>query len=447
MESKEELKRTLGFFPALATVMGSVIGSGVFFKGASVAQATQTTSLFMFVWIFAGVISICAALTGAEMAAAIPETGGMLRYIERGYGKTAAFLLGWAQVMIYFPAEVAALSIVFGTQVIHLLGLSQNFLVPIALSVAILTALLNFLGSRVGGLIQSIAFVMKLIPIILIIIFGILHQDTAQVSLFPLSVGHHLSFFPALGAGLLATMYAYNGWIYVGNIAGELKNPTKDLPRAISIGIVGVMIIYVLINYIFIKVLPISQLSGNEDAASKVAELLFGGIGGKIITIGILISVYGTINGYTMTAMRQPYTLAKEKLFPFWKLLVKVHKGTPIASGVLELILACTMICIAFFSNDGFNLLTDMLVFIIWLFYTLVFIALFLLRKREPDLLRPYKVPLYPIVPAIAILGGLFIICMTLFNDFALSLTGIGATLLGLPIYFYLKKKYHTPSI
>lgn len=437
-----ELKRTMGFFPALSTVMGTVIGAGVFFKAAAVAAQTGSTSLHMFSWFLGGIISVCAGLTGAELAAAIPETGGMLRYIERAYGNFASFLLGWAQVIIYFPANVAALSIIFGTQFKNLFGLSDSMIVPIAIIAAISIMLINFLGSKAGGVFQSVTLVCKLVPLALIVIFGLLRQGSVDVSLFPIQAGaidgQQLSFFPALGAGLLATMFAYDGWIHVGNIAGELKNPAKDLPRAISFGILGIMVVYLLVNWAYLKTMPINELAGNENAAMEVAGRIFGNMGGKLVTIGILISVYGTINGYTMTGMRLPYAMALENRLPFSGKLASLNGNkVPYMAGILELIIAIIMMMVG-----GFDMLTDMLIFVIWIFYTLVFIAVIKLRKTEPDLHRPYKVPLYPIIPIIAILGGSFIVIMTLVNQFSLAMVGILLTLIGVPFYLYLSKKY-----
>lgn len=438
-KNKTELKRTMGFFTALSTVMGTVIGAGVFFKAASVAEVTGSVSLHMFSWFLGGLISVCAGLTGAELAAAIPETGGMIKYIEKTYGKTAAFLLGWAQVVIYFPANVAALSIIFGTQFVNLFDLTRSLIVPVAILAAITIMLINFLGSKVGGAFQSITLVCKLIPLFVIVIFGLFRSGGVDFQLFPIEAGKDLSLFAALGAGLLATMFAYDGWIHVGNIAGELKKPAKDLPKAISMGIIGIMIVYLLVNAVFLKTASIAGITGNNNAASEVATMIFGGFGGKLVTIGILISVYGTINGYTLTGMRLPYVMAQENRLPFSKYLGKLTDRTkiPLAAGTLELAIAIGMMMVG-----GFDMLTDMLVFVIWIFYTLVFIGVFILRKTEPSLERPYKVPLYPIIPLIAILGGGFIVISTLLTQTTLALSGIAMTLAGLPIYLYLKNKY-----
>lgn len=440
---KQALNQTIGFTAALATVMGTVIGAGVFFKADPVTHATGSTGLTMLAWLVGGLITICAGLTAAELAAAIPETGGMMRYIDHTYGSLAAFLLGWAETTVYFPANIAALSIVFATQCINLFSWSAHWQIPIAIIVGLSLTILNFFGSRVGGLFQSFTTVFKLIPLVIIIVFGLIHpgSNAVHVSLFDVTRSNGSgSFLSALGSGVLATLFAYDGWIHVGNIAGELKHPERDLPRSILIGLTGTMVVYLLVSAVFVLVLPINQIAGNPNAASEVARVLFGGVGGKIITIGILISVYGGINGYTMTGMRIPYAMALENRLPFSRQLRSLSKtGAPVVSGLVQISIAIVMMFMG-----GFNTLTDMLVVVIWIFYILTFIAVFILRKREPELNRPYRTLGYPVIPVIAILGGIFIVVNTLFTQTMLTLIGIGITLLGLPVYYYLNNKYPT---
>ncbi|MGT2832440.1 APC family permease [Streptococcus halotolerans] len=434
---QDSLERTMTFFPALSTVMGTVIGAGVFFKAASVSSTTGSASLHLLVWGLAGIISLCAGLTGAELAAAIPETGGMVRYIERAYGKFPAFLLGWAQVLIYFPANVAALAIIFATQLKNLFDLSPSLTIPIAILASLSLTFINFLGAKTSGALQSVTLIAKLVPIGAIIIFSWLADSNVTVSLFPIETNTYSGgIVTALGSGLLATMFAYDGWIHVGNIAGELKNPARDLPKAIGLGMLGIMMVYGLINFAYLKAMPIHHLADNDAAAMQVAQYYFGAIGGKLITIGILISVYGTINGYVMTGMRLPYTLAIENMLPFSNQLTKLNKHkVPYMAGWLQITIAIIMICLG-----GFNVLSDMLIFVIWIFYTLVFVAVIRLRQKEPDLYRPYKVPLYPLIPMIAIIGGIFILVLTLKNQFPLALMGILLTALGIPVYLYQQK-------
>ncbi len=398
MAADQNLNRTMTLVPAISTVVGTVIGAGVFYKASTVATATGSTSMSLFVWLFGGLISLAAGLTGAELAAALPQTGGMLVYIERAYGKLASFLLGWAQIIIYFPASIAAKGVIFGTQVANLMHWGAGAIIPSGIAALVSVALINMLGSKIAGQFQSITLVFKLIPLALIIVFGLLQPGGVEVSLFPVSPGHDATWATAMGAGLLGTMYAYDGWIHVGNIAGEMKNPSRDLPRAIAGGLIGIMVIYLLVNFVFLHSLPFHAIQGNENTAMDAAQHIFGGIGGKLITIGILISIYGTLNGYTMTGMRLPYAMALEKALPFSNKLVKLNRfKIPYVAGIFELVIA-----IALMFAGGFDTLTDMLVFVIWLFYTLVFVAVIKLRKTEPDLKRPYRVPGYPFVPLVA---------------------------------------------
>ncbi|MCL2858582.1 MAG: amino acid permease [Streptococcaceae bacterium] len=452
MENKNHLERSLGFLPALATVMGSVIGGGVFFKAGKIAALTGNTGLHLLVWVLGGIISICGGLAAAELAAAIPETGGMIRYIQRAFGKRMGFLLGWAQSIIYFPASIAALAVVFGTQFLNLFGLKESAvsIAIIAFIAAVSVTLINFISAKVGGAVQSLTTVINLIPIALIVVVGLLRPGGVEFHLLPVQAGPGLSLASAIGSGLLATMYAYDGWIYAGNIAGEMKNPSKHLPRAIILGIVAVMFVYLLVNVAYIRTLGIPTLMQNDpNLPSIVANKIFGGMGGKLVTIGIMVSVYGTLNGYTMTGMRASYSLAEEQLFPFWKKFKQLSAShIPMNSGILQIVLVGVMLAVTIFAPSAFDFLTNMVIFTIWIFYTLVFVAVIVLRRKEPDLERPYRVPLYPIVPLVAIVGGVFILFMTLISPDFMSnqipaLVGILFTLLGLPVYSYLIKKYH----
>ncbi|MDN6166032.1 MAG: amino acid permease [Staphylococcus equorum] len=435
-ESSSGLKRNISFFAALTIVMGTVIGSGVFFKPQAVYGATGTASLGLLAWVIGGFITICGGLTAAELSASIPATGGMVVYLRRAYGSLAGYMLGWAQTIIYFPANIAALAIIFGTQVANLFGVGANIVIPVAIVTIIFIMGMNFLGAKAGGSLQSVTMIAKLIPLVLIIIFGLLHKGDVQFSLIPFSP-ENSPILTSLGSGIVATMFAYDGWIHVGNIAGEMKNPKKDLPKAIVLGLLGIMVVYLLINVAYLFVMPAALLAATATPAADVASIVFGSFGGKFVTIGILVSVFGTINGYIMTGMRVPYAMALNNELPFSGWFAKLNKNSiPVNGGIMTIIIATIMI----FSGQ-FNQLTDMLILVIWLFYILVFIAVFIMRKKEPDLERPYKVPFFPVVPIIAIIGGLYIVLNTLFTQPLNAAIGIGLTLLGLPIYFYKKSK------
>ena len=437
----DKLKRELGFFPALSTVMGLVIGGGVFFKISSVTAATGSASLTIFVWLLAGFITINAGLTIAELAAALPVAGGIYKYIEYIYGKVPAFMLAWAQSVIYYPAGISALSIIFATQVINLCGLSAGLRIPIAIALVVFMYAVNLLGAKAGGAIQSVALIAKLIPIVLIVLVGLFTHSSNNVSLFPITSGSHPDFWSSMGGGLLATMFAFDGWMNVGNLAGEMKKPEKDLSRSIIIGLFLITLIYVLISFVFIKELPFHLIPGNQNAASEAAINIFGDIGGKIVTIGILISVFGAVNGYTMTGPRVSYVLGADDEIIFSKFFAKLTKNSriPANAALIQTIIAIIMVFMG-----SFDFLTDMLVFVMWIFSVMMFIGVFILRKKEPELVRPYKINFYPIPPIIAIIGGAYIVISTLFRQPVLAATGIAITLLGLPVYYlhqYNKKK------
>lgn len=431
------MKRQISFGQALATVVGTVIGGGVFFKIGSISHETGTPSLTLFVWILAGIVSIASGLTVSEIAAALPVTGGSIKYIEYTYGKVWGFLFGWAQMLVYFPADIAALSVVFGQQFVVLFGLPAKYATLVAILLALFLMGLNFISTKFSTRMQSAMTILKAIPIALIIIFGLFNPAKISINLLPLSSGQNVSFWAGLSGGLLAALFAYDGWINVTNLAGEVKEPEKNLSRAIIIGLSAITLIYVLVNYAFLTTIPFKEIIGNQNTVYLASLKLFGNLGGKLITIGILISVYGAINGLMLTGMRIPYTLAKDKMCPFSEKIgrTNVNTGVPTISALIILTVSLIMILLG-----TFDLLTNMLVFVMSTFTTLISIAVVILRYREPKLNRPYVVPWYPIIPIISIGGGLFIVISTVINEFWLSITGIGLTALGLPIYYYMKK-------
>lgn len=443
---KKSLKKSIGLPAAISTVIGMVIGSGVFFKPQAIFSSTNgAPGLGIWAWVIGGIITICAGLTVAEASAAITETGGMMIYIREMWGEKLSFLTGWMQTVLYFPGTVAALAVIFAEQACSLFG-KPHLEIPIAIILIIFLAVLNIIGSKVGGIIQIVATVCKLIPLVLIIIFGFIKGGHPAPILTPL-IGHGCSFGSVLGEVLIATLFAYDGWINVGSIAGEMKNPGKDLPKAIIGGLSIVMAVYLAINVAYLWVLPASVLSTVPAPAALVAQKIFGPIGGNIITVGILISVFGALNGYLLTGPRISYALAQKGHFPFSKQLGKIGRtGVPTNSIILTAVLGAI-----YAISGGFNFLTNLTIFTIWIFYVLTFIGIFKLRKTKPDMKRPYKVIGYPVIPIIAIAGGLFVIVNQLFmagsESTFTAVLGVVITLLGLPVYLYMdKKNKNTPT-
>ncbi len=231
---------------------------------------------------------------------------------------------------------------------------------------------------------------------------------------------------------------AYDGWISVGNMAGELKNPKKDLPRSIIIGLGTTIVVYVLMNLALIKIIPMDAIIASEKPASDAAIVLLGNAGSKIISAGILIAIFGALNGYLMTGVRIPLAMSQDKIIPFSDFFSKVHKksGTPVNAFIFEAILACLYVL-----SGSFNILTDLVMFVLWLFFTMTVAGIFILRTKFKHLERPYKVPLYPIVPLIGIIGSVYIIISTLITNTFYALCGIVITLIGIPVYRYVKSK------
>lgn len=435
----KELKKNIGFLAALSTVVGVVIGSGVFFKPQAIYTATNgAPGLGLIAWILGGLITIAGGLTATEVSAAIPRTGGMMIYIEEVYGKSLGFLTGWMQTVLFFPGTIAACAVIFAQQASELLGSTSDnmkLVLPIAVGIILLTAFLNTIGSSFGGYIQTIATVGKLVPLVLIIIFGFIRGNSTSV--FNPMVGSGVNTITTLGQVLVSTLFAYDGWINVGAIAGEMKNPGRDLPRAIVGGLSLVMAVYLAINIAYLWVAPASDLAMVTSPASLVATKIFGAIGGKVISIGILISVFGTLNGYLLTGPRVAYALSKDGLLPGSKMLIKVNKG----SSPYNAIYLISILASIYALTGQFNLLSDLTVFAIWVFYVLTFIGVIILRKSKPNLNRPYRVPLYPIIPLVAILGGGFVVINQLLTSPIIALGGIIITTIGFPIYKYRSKK------
>jgi APA family basic amino acid/polyamine antiporter len=417
-----------------------VIGGGVFFKPQAVYSATGgEPGLGMIAWVLAGIMTIAAGLTAAEVSAAIPKTGGMMVYIEEIYGKKLGFLTGWMQTVLFFPGTIAALAVIFADQASNLIG-NPSLLLPIAVGMILLVAGLNTLGSKTGGAIQTVATIGKLIPLAVIMIFGFIKGSGQNPIMTPL-VGQGVSAGGVLGQLLIAVLFAYDGWINVGALAGEMKNPGKDLPKAIVGGLSLVMAIYVIINLAYLWVLPANELASVSSPAGAVAEAMFGPIGGKIITVGILVSVFGALNGYLLTGPRIAYTIAEQKTLPGYKFLSKLNNAQAPSNATISMAILASLYAL----SGQFNLLSDLAVFAVWIFYVLTFIGVIKLRKDQPNLHRPYKVPLYPVIPMIAIVSGLYVIINQLFlsgmQTTMVSLGGLLVTAIGLPIYNTMVKK------
>ncbi len=436
---ENQLKKDIGFTTALSIVVGSVIGSGVFMKPGAVIESSGSSTMALLAWFLGGLLTLASGLTIAEISAQIPKTGGLYAYLEEVYGKFWGYLSGWVQTIIYGPAIIGALGLYFGSLVAHLFSLDGHWDLFIGIGAVTFLTLINSLGTKYGGFIQTLFTVGKLIPIALIIIFGIWKGKSPV-----LGMESGVSAEAGLGVAILATLFAYDGWLLVGSVAGEIKNPAKILPRAIIIGLLMVTVIYLSINIALLHVLtPDQVVSLGENAAGTAATLLFGDLGGKLISIGIIVSIFGTLNAKVLSFPRVPYAMAERGQLPGARYLARIHPKfkTPVIATLSQVLLAIVLMII---SNP--DKLTDISVFAIYLFYAQAFFAVFLLRKRNAGKSRPYSVPLYPLIPIVSILGTLFILVSTVLNDPKGTLLCIAITLAGLPLYWWLKRSETYPE-
>ena len=427
-QCKTSLKRDLGLFPAIALVVGMVIGSGIFMKPGRVLAAAGDSTSGLAAWVLGGGIALAAGLTMAELGARIPKTGGVYVYLTEVYGRLWGYLFGWVQTVIYGPATIGALGLYFGSLLLPFLSLPEFWRLPVAVGIVVFMAALNCLGAKYGGIIQSVATVGKLIPIAIIAFFG-LWKGNGQI----LGMSSDVSGTVSMGAAILATLWAYDGWVGVSFVAGEMKNPSKQLPQAIIFGLGIVIIAYMLINLAVLHVLPAAEIVRlDKQATGAAAGVLFGDMGGRLINTGILVSIFGALNGYILTNSRVPYAMALRGQLPWSKYFARVHPGfgTPVNAMFLEVGLA--VLLMIWWDPDK---LTDMAMFAVWIFYVSAFIAVFLLRRRQPGTFPSYRVPGYPAVPLIALAGAVYIIISTVFDQPVESLYALGTTLLGLPVY------------
>ena len=428
--SRNSLVRNLSLFDSLAIVLGIVIGSGVFYKPSVVFQDVGSPVLGILAWIVGGLIALASGLTIAEIASAIPRTGGMFIYLKELYGDKCAFLYGWVQIMIYIPGSIAAAAVIFMTQLTQFTPLTYFQQKLLAVILVILFTILNILSTKLSSKFQSLSTIAKLIPIIAIVSLGFIMGKNNPVGA---GISTNQQVLTGFAAALLGTLWAYDGWIDVTNLAGEIKNPKRNLPLAIGGGLVAIILIYVLFNVAILKALPFKTAMLSDKVASDALSALLGGEASKFIAIGIMISIVGTLNGYVMTGVRIPFAMAEEKLIPFEKFFGKIDKkyDTPLNAFIVQTVISVILVIVG-----SFNLLTDLIMFVMWIFFTMGTFGVFILRKKRTDIKRAYQVPLYPITPIIGIIGGLYIVVSTLISNFSFAFIGVLITLIGLPIYY-----------
>ena len=456
--SQTGLLRKLGLFDSAMVMVGIVIGSGIFLTTGIMAKSIPSGGLILLAWFVGGLLTLAGALTYAELGAAMPEAGGQYIYLREAYGPMAGFLFGWILFLVYMTGGIAALALAFaeytgyffpslGTEHIILdfsLPLFRNSFhyslsagQIVGVGVIVLLSIFNFVGVGFGKLIQNVFTVIKIgiLAAIIILGFAIGRGTPPDLSMNPMGMNLG-SILIGFGVSLVAVAWAFDGWNNVNFVAGEIKNPKRNLPLALIIGTLGITFLYVLVNYVYLYALPIRETIGAVRIAEKATGALFGTSTGALISALIIVSVFGSLNGSILVGPRVYYAMAKDRLF--FRKVARVHPRfrTPGFSILIQGIWASLLTLLGTFEQ-----IFTFAMFIAILFWIAATASVFTLRKKRPDLARPYKTWGYPVVPAIFIIASTGILLNTLLEKPAEALAGLVLTAIGIPSYFYWKRR------
>ena len=408
-----------------------MIGGGIFLVPNLVARSLPSMSMIMTVWLLAGGVSLTGALACAELGAAFPATGGQYVFLREAYGTAAAFLCGWSLFTVARSAQVAWLAVVFSIYVGYFVPLG-SYSKPLSLAVLALFTWVNYRGVKLGAMVQNSFTLAKSVGILVIVAGALLlgghtAQNVATPGAHSLS-GNALSSF---GVALIACLMSYDGWVQLSFVAGEIRNPQRNVLRALTYGTLLVAALYLLANLAYMRVLPISAIAASEHVGADAAASVFGAAGGKVVSLLILISVLGTLNGCFMTSPRVYFAQAADGLF--FRRFAEIHpvNGTPgfaiLAQGLWSAVLIL---------SGTYESLIDYALFGIWVFYGLMIAAVIVLRRTRPDLPRPYRMWGYPVTPLAFLAITLWFLINMLITRPGASFASLSLMLTGVPAYF-----------
>lgn len=449
MTGNNEMTRTLGFIPVLSLVVGTILGTGVFLKAAIMSQYLGNSMWVLIAYVVAGLLSLAGALTYAEIGILFPRAGGEYVYLKEAFGEMPAYLYGWQRFWISAPGTIAAYAAgtaTFAAPIMNLdmMGGQKGF----AIILIVFFSCLNCMNMKFNGRLNSFMTFLKVVMLVFII-GGVLlftkngsnHNIVAAGSAFP--------GFSAFGAALLAALWAYDGWNNMPMVAGEIKNPSRNIPWALGIGVFALLGLYGLIHYCYFYALPFNEiLNANSKvnptalpAAAKVSETFMGSSGVVFLGVAMMFSAIGAMYSSILTNARVPYAMAKDGLF--LNSLAKLHPKTE-APYVSILVQAAISIVLAL--SGSFDQLTDYVVFASWIFYALVTASVFKFRKTLPDAPRPYKTWGYPVVPVVFLVLAVLLLINTLWTSPQESMWGLVIIMIGAPVY-YIQKKFFSTTV
>jgi basic amino acid/polyamine antiporter, APA family len=424
-------------------VAGAVIGSGIFLSPSIVARQVGAPGLSLTVWLLCGVVALCGALCFAELGAAIPRSGGTYAFLHRAYRtRWLPFLFGWAMFAVVLTGVMAAVATAFATYAGHFLegwlpyGVWAQRGVAIA-CIAFLTVM-NCLGVAVGGRIQILFTIGKVAAVGGLIAAGLLLGGVASTAATPGSLTPvlpegraALATAGAFGTAMIVALFAYNGWWYSTFVAEEVRDPARSIPRSIFGGMAIVLVVYVLANVVYLRVLPFDALAATSRPASDAMSVLVGPAGASFIAAAVMLSAFGTVNAQLLSVPRVYFAMARDGLF--FDRLARVHPrfGTPAGAIVAQGVMAS-----AFALSGTFQQIITYTAFPNYFFLSLAVLGLMVLRRREPGLHRPYRVFAYPLTPILFLAVFAWYLVNSLSFAFRDTMVGIALTLAGLPLYF-----------
>jgi basic amino acid/polyamine antiporter, APA family len=423
-----ELPRKLGLVDATAILIGTVIGSAIFLVPNAVARNLPSTGLILLVWSLTGVLTFFGALAYAELGAMIPATGGQYVYLREAYGPLVGFLSGWASFLVMQSGGIASLAAAFSIYLSYFIPLS-----PVAgklasvLLIAVLT-LVNYRGVRLGARVQRLFTFLKLAGLTVIVASAFLSPRHIETAAAASPAGFSWSRF---GVAMIACLWAYEGWNCVSFVAGEVKRPERNLLLALSLGTAALIAIYLSANVAYMRVLSVPAIAATDRVAAKAAEITMGSIGGTLVSLTILLSIIGASNGAILTFARAYFAQARDGLF--FRAVGNVHPRfeTPHIAIVVQGVWAAVLA-----TSGSYERLFSYVIFAAWIFYGLAVLGVVVLRRKAPDLPRPYKMWGYPVTPiAFAVVAFWFVI-NTIITTPVPSLIGLAIVAAGVPVYY-----------
>jgi APA family basic amino acid/polyamine antiporter len=430
-----DLPRKLGLIDALSIVIGMVIGGGIFLVPNLIARELKSATAILAVWVFAGVISFVGALACAELGTALPSTGGQYVFLREAYGPLVGFLCGWSMFLVARTAQVAWLAVTMALYVSYFVPLSAPASKLLGICAIALFTGINYRGVTAGAMVQKTFTLAKVVGLLVIIGSALLWGSKAASPAERFAGGFSISSF---GIALIACLLAYDGWVQLSFVAGEVRNPQRNLFLALALGSVGCIAIYLLANLAYLRVLPIAEIAASDHVGATVATRVLGSGGGSLVSLIILMSIVGTLNGCFLTSPRIYFAQARDGLF--FRKFAEVHPRyqTPGFAILAQGIWAAVLVV-----SGSYETLLDYAMFAMWLWYGLMVAGVIVLRYKQPGLARPYRMWGYPITPALFIAITCWFLVNMLKTRPLPSVAGLLLIVTGIPVYFLWARHPH----